>query len=34
MNLEAFEGNDKLSDSNLDTLVDKFKNENDRYMML
>jgi DNA-binding transcriptional regulator GbsR (MarR family) len=38
-NLEALmrismEGNDKLSDSDLDTLVDKFKNKKDRYMML
>ena len=28
------EGKDKLSDSNLDKLVDKFKNKKDRYMML
>jgi hypothetical protein len=38
-NLEALmrismEGKDKLSNSNLDTLVDKFKNKKDRYMML
>jgi hypothetical protein len=38
-NLEALmrismEGNDKLSDSDLDTLVDNFKNKKDRYMML
>jgi hypothetical protein len=30
----SMEGNDKLSDSDLDTLVDKFKNKKDRYMML
>ena len=35
-NLEALmrismEGKDKLSDSDLDTLVDKFKNKKDRY---
>jgi hypothetical protein len=28
------EGKDKLSDSNLDKLVDKFKNKKDRYIML
>jgi hypothetical protein len=38
-NLEALmrismEGRDKLSDSHLDTLVHKFKNKKDRYMML
>ena len=38
-NLEALmrismEGKDKLSDSDLDTLVHKFKNKKDRYMML
>jgi hypothetical protein len=38
-NLEALmrismEGKDKLSDSDLDTLVDKFKNKKNRYMML
>ena len=38
-NLEALmrismEGKDKLSDSDLDTLVDKLKNKKDRYMML
>jgi hypothetical protein len=30
----SMEGNDKLSDSDLDTLVDKFKNKKDRYTML
>ena len=30
----SMEGKDKLSDSDLDTLVDKFKNKKDRYMML
>ena len=36
-NLEALismEGKDKLSDSDLDTSVHKFKNKKDRYMML
>ena len=38
-NLEAvmrisMEGKDKLPDSDLDTLIDKFKNKKDRYMML
>jgi hypothetical protein len=38
-NLEALmrismEGKAKLSDSDLETLVDKFKNKKDRYMML
>jgi hypothetical protein len=28
----SMEGKDKLSDSDLDTLVDKFKNKKDRYM--
>jgi hypothetical protein len=30
----SMEGKDKLSDSDLDTLVDKLKNKKDRYMML
>jgi hypothetical protein len=30
----SIEGKDKLSDSHLDTLVHKFKNKKDRYMML
>jgi CO dehydrogenase/acetyl-CoA synthase alpha subunit len=30
----SMEGKDKLSDSNLDKLVDKFKNKKDRYIML
>jgi hypothetical protein len=30
----AMEGKDKLSESDLDTLVNKFKNEKDKYMML
>jgi hypothetical protein len=38
-NLEALmrismEGKDKLSESDLDTLVNKFKNKKDKYMML
>jgi hypothetical protein len=28
------EGKDKLSESDLDTLVNKFKNKKDKYMML
>jgi hypothetical protein len=30
----SMEGKDKLSDSDLKTVVDKFKNKKDRYMML
>jgi hypothetical protein len=30
----SMEGKDKLSDSDLDTLVNKFKNEKDKYMMM
>jgi hypothetical protein len=30
----SMEGKDKLSESDLDTLVNKFKNEKDKYMML
>jgi hypothetical protein len=30
----SIEGKDKLSDSDLDTLVNKFKNKKDKYMML
>jgi hypothetical protein len=30
----SMEGKDKLSESDLDTLVNKFKNEKDKYMMM
>jgi hypothetical protein len=30
----SMEGKDKLSESDLDTLVSKFKNEKDKYMMM
>jgi hypothetical protein len=30
----SMEGKDKLSENDLDTLVDKFKNKKNRYMML